>query len=295
MKRPDLKIFPLTDSNLEQGIDLITRLNKMPEHRISYFGESREVIAEDLKVSQPPDGYGFIAVLSNNEFCGLFGVELDKELGRSWLLGPFVDHEEWDVIADQLYDAIRESLPGEVASQELFFPEENIRVYEFALQQGFEFYSAVAVLTLDAGKKVDLPGDAGQDLDAKYSGQFIDLHEDVFPNTYYSGRQLLKLAEEDDKRLLIYQVDDRIAGYIFIQVKETAQEGYIDFIGVGENFRRQGIGRQLAASGIKWALQFPFVERINLTVKPDNIPAVRMYHNLGFKTDSVSQAYRKQT
>jgi ribosomal protein S18 acetylase RimI-like enzyme len=295
MKRPDLKIFSLTDSNLEQGIDLITRLNKRPEHKISYFGESQEEIAEDLKVSQPPDGYGFIAAVPNNGFCGLFGVELDKELGRSWLLGPFVDHEKWDVIADQLYDAIQESLPGEVANQELFFPEENTRVYEFALRHGFEFYSAGAVLTLDAGKKVDLPGDAGQDLDVKYSSQFMDLHEDLFPNTYYSGKQLLKLAEDDDKCLLVHQVDDSIAGYIFIQARESAREGYIDFIGVDKSFRRHGIGRRLAASGINWAFQFPLVEKITLTVKPDNTPAIQLYHNLGFKTQSVSQAYRKQT
>jgi ribosomal protein S18 acetylase RimI-like enzyme len=78
-------------------------------------------------------------------------------------------------------------------------------------------------------------------------------------------------------------------------VREAARDGYIDFIGVDEGFRRQGIGTHLAASGIRWALQFPFVKKISLTVKPDNIPAMQMYQSLGFKTESVSQAYRKRT
>lgn len=295
MKRPDLKIVPLEETNLEQGIHFITRLNTNLEHRISYFGETREEIAADLKASQPPEGYGFIAVDKGGKLCGLFGVELDKELGRCWLLGPFVDHGDWDVIADQLYDAILTALPGEITNQELYFPQQNKGLYEFALRHGFEFYSAGAVLTLYPGQELNIPKSRNQDLDEEHTEQFLSLHDALFPNTYYSGEQLLKLAEEDDKHLLVHQVDDKIAGYIFIQVREAAQDGYIDFIGVDENHRRQGIGRLLAASGIKWAFQFPFVQKITLTVKPDNAPAVRMYHSLGFETESVANGYRKNT
>ena len=80
MKRPVLKIFPPGDSNLEQGIHFIMRLNKIPEHKISYFGESREEIAEDFKASQPPEGYAFIAVIQKEEICGLFGFDLVEDV-----------------------------------------------------------------------------------------------------------------------------------------------------------------------------------------------------------------------
>ena len=36
MKRPVVKIIPLDDSNLEQGISFVTRLNQIPAHKISY-------------------------------------------------------------------------------------------------------------------------------------------------------------------------------------------------------------------------------------------------------------------
>ena len=80
MKIPDLKIIPLQDLNFEQGINFITRLNKMPEHKISYFGESQEEISEDLKTSQPPEGYAFIAVIPEEEICGLFGFDLVEDV-----------------------------------------------------------------------------------------------------------------------------------------------------------------------------------------------------------------------
>lgn len=288
-----MKIIPLEGSNLERGIRFITRLNRKPEHKISYFGETQDEIAADLKTCQPPDGYGFIAIAAQEELCGLFGVESDKELGRCWLLGPFVYHQDWEVVAERLYDAILESLPGEITNQELYFPEENTRVKNFALQHDFEFYSAGAVLTLTAGREVNIPESGNQSLDEEYIDQFIALHDAVFPNTYYSAKQLLEMAEDEDKCLLVHQVDERIAGYTFIQAREAAREGYIDFIGVDESFRHRGIGRQMAASGINWAIQFPFVKKISLTVKPDNVPAMRMYHSLGFKTETVASAYRK--
>jgi ribosomal protein S18 acetylase RimI-like enzyme len=290
-----MKIFPLEDSNLDQGIRFARRLNQIPTHKISYLGESEDEIGEDIKAIQPPDGYGFVVVSDHQEIVGLFGVEMDVELGRCWLFGPFVEHNDWDSIADLLYDALLKVLPEEISNQELFFPNENFQAGKFALRQGFDFYSSGSVLTLDSGQVDTVPESGGQDLDDGAVDQFIALHEDVFPNTYYSGKQLLKLAEHDDKRLFVHQVNSNLVGYIFIQVREAPRDGYIDFIGVDKGFRRQGIGTQLATRGINWAFKFPFVEKISLTVKPDNIPAVRMYQSLDFKTESVSQAYRKQT
>lgn len=290
-----VNIIPLDESSLERAIGFIARLNPVQAHNIAYFGNSEGEIVADVKTIQPPEGYGFVALADQGQICGLFGVEIDIELGRSWLLGPIIEHEDWDKIADLLYDAIRDSLPGEITNQELFFPDQNTRVRNYVLRHGFAFYSAGAVLTLDGGEEHSLPESSSQDLVDGDTAQFIALHNNVFPNTYYSGKQLLKLARDDDKRLLVHQVNDSIVGYIFIQVREATRDGYIDFIGVDEDFRRQGIGKQLAASGISWAFQFPFVEKISLTVKPDNFPAMRMYKSLGFETESVSQAYRKYT
>lgn len=290
-----VKIIPLEDSNFDQGISFITRLNQIPAHKISYLGESEKEITEDLKVIQPPEGYGFIVVSDDREIVGLFGVELDVELGRCWLFGPYVEHDNWDSIADLLYAELLDALPKEITNQELFFPEENTRVDKFVLRHGFDFYSAGAVLTLDAEQVNILPESGEQDLGDGSAAQFIALHEVVFPNTYYSGKQLLKLAEDEDKCLFVHRVDERIVGYIFLQVREAARGGYIDYIGVVQDFRQRGIGKSLVVSGIQWAFQFPFVEKVSLTVKPDNTPAVRLYHGLNFKTESVSQAYRKQT
>lgn len=295
MKTLDLNFVPLEDSNLKRGVSFIRRLNQTPVHSISYLRKSMQEIAEDVKAIQPPDGYGFVAISNDDQIVGLFGVEMDIELGRCWLFGPFVELDEWDAIADRLYDAILDALPGEITNQEMFFPDQNTRVHDFAIRHGFAFYTSGAVLTLDAWRVGNLPESRGQDLDDRNADQFMALHDDVFPNTYYSGKQLLNLAKDEDKGLFVHQIDGKIVGYIFIQVREATRDGYIDFIGVEDSFRQQGIGKQLVASGIDWAYQFPFVEKVTLTVNPENIPAMQMYHNLGFKIESVAQGYRKQS
>ena len=72
MNRPDMKIYPLEDSNLDQGIRFVRCLNEIPAHKISYLGESEEEIAEDLKAIQPPEGYGVVVDSDHKEITGLF-------------------------------------------------------------------------------------------------------------------------------------------------------------------------------------------------------------------------------
>lgn len=290
-----MEIVPLDASNLDEAIAFLVRLNRIKEHNIAYLSESAPEIAADVKAIQPPEGYSRLMVSDHAQVVGLLGVEYDVELGRCWLYGPVVEHEDWDAIAELLYRAALSSLPPEIRDQEIFCHKQNVRLQRFALRQGFTFQTEGAVLTLTAGQQGYLPISDSQEFVKEYTDQFIDLHADLFPNTYYSGEQLIKLAEDDDKRLLIYLVDDDLAGYVFIQVREAYKDGYIDFVGVSQSFRRKGIGKSLILSALDWFFQFPYVEKVTLTVNTDNTPALSMYQDLGFKVESVSPAYRKRS
>jgi ribosomal protein S18 acetylase RimI-like enzyme len=280
-------------SNLEEAISLVTRINQDLAHKISYFGETRAEITADFCAVQPPEGYGVIATKDNGEIVGFFGIEMDLGLGRSWLFGPLVEEGDWDVLADRLYQAISADLPPEIADQELYFPSQNLRLQGFALRHGFEFHAEGTVLVLDV-KQRRLRDAAGViEFDEKYSAQLDALHDQLFPKTYYSAEQLIQLARDEDKYLLIKLEDENLAGYIFIQLRPASQDVYIDFLGVDELHRRQGIAQDLVSTAVDWAVQNPCVESITLTVNGDNEAAVSLYHSLGFTTQSVSRGYRK--
>jgi ribosomal protein S18 acetylase RimI-like enzyme len=289
-----MKILPLNESRLDEAVKFVTRINPDCAHNIGYFDETEEEIRAEISAVQPPEGHCFIAVSKDGRLIGLLGAEIDKGLGRCWLYGPLIDHPGWHSIADRLYDAILAILHEEVCDQEIFCGSNNIQVQEFAVRHGFPLHSEGVVLTLE-----NLQVDHISNLDTytfaeKYTGEFSLLHERLFPNTYYSAQQLIKLAKDSDKQLFVHIRNGKLFGYIFIQVREASRDGYIDFIGVDETVRRQGIGTQLVAYASDWALSHPQIDKITLTVSTDNIPAIYLYQSLGFKAGKVSKGYRKR-
>jgi len=289
-----MKIRKIDDSSLEEAISLVTRLNQDLNHKIGYFGETREEIEADFSTVQPPEGYSYIAISDQGKVIGFFGIEMDLELGRSWQLGPLVEEQDWDAIAEQLYQAIMADLPPEISNQELYFHGQNVRLEKFALRHGFTYHAEGAVLILDVNQRQTRNAAGIIEFDVRYLSQLEILHNELFPNTYYSAEQLIKLDKEDDKYLRICQKNRSLVGYIFVQLRPASQDVYIDFLGVDQEHRRQGIAQDLVAQAVDWAVQKPYVERISLTVSGDNEAAIKLYHSMGFITQTVSRAYRKQ-
>jgi len=284
----------IEESNLSEVISFVVRLNQDLTHNISYFGDTEEEIIADFSILQPPAGYGFVATSDEGRLSGFLGVEMDLELGRSWLFGPLVDHQDWDAIADQLYGASLDTRPPEISDQELFCHTQNTRVQEFAFRHGFTFHAEGAVLTLDVSKYESHWIFDSVEFDEQYRIQLDAMHADLFPNTYYSAEQLINLSKEDDKTLLIHLNQGNLAGYVFVQARPASRDGYIDFLGVAQGSRRQGIGQGLVRQAVEWAVERPYVDKITLTVNNDNEGAINLYHSLGFVTETVSRAYRKQ-
>ena len=120
------------------------------------------------------------------------------------------------------------------------------------------------------------------------------LHNQLFPNTYFSAAQLIAMSAETDKRLMIEQVDGRLAGYIFLQARPASRDAYIDFLGVAEPFRRRGLAGRLLSRALDWVFARPFVEEVTLTVHTSNIAALALYEAAGFQMRHTLVGYRKR-
>lgn len=290
-----MQIIPLNDSLLEAAIAFVARLNRHSAHNISYFSETAAEIKADFATIHPPQGYTYLAVSDDGQLHGLFGVEIDRELGRCWLLGPLVDHENWETIAESLYQTILADLPREITDQEMFFGKENTKVRAFAVNQGFTYETEGAVLSLDISQCDLKPEHEISEFETAFTADLGALHDNLFPNTYYSPDQLIKMAEDPDKQLFVHLHNGKLVGYLFIQAREAFQDGYLDFLGVEQGFRRQGIGRSLVAGALNWLQAFPYVSKLTLTIRMDDFAARQLYASLGFQTESVSQSFRKRS
>jgi len=315
-----MPLFPLTIENLPDIARFLARLNSLPEHNICYIGLTEFEIAAELSVVLPPEGYGLLALDEGGQVTGFLGVEMDPSLGRAWLFGPYVvlpsgqalsegqalpngPGSDWQDLADQLYQAALQSLPGEINDLELCARPENTRLEEFAARHGFTRGAEAALLSLPRQEQMAVFSPARSNattLDspariAPYLPALSTLHDALFPNTYYTAAQLLAMSAEAHKHLQIELVDGELAGYIFLQARPANQDANIDFLGVAEPYRRGGIARRLLGDSLAWAFSHPFVDQAILTVHTSNTAAIRLYEEAGFNADYILQGYRKRS
>ena len=288
-----LNITPCNQERLEELIQFITRLNQEETHHIGYFGVGEAETRASLDECLIPPAESFQLAYENNKLIGIFGVDADPEIGRAWLLGPIIEHEDWQNIADQLYTALRSIIPQDIPECELFCDVENTNLNAFAARHDFPPRSDNAIIFLLRGNyqrniknKITII-----DFESKYLDQFEKLHDQVFPKTYFTAKQIIEKLDEKH-RLLIAIDNERLLGYFFGKIE--SESGYVDFIAADESARRLGVGENLLAAGLDWMFSTPATQKINLTVNAENTAARSLYNKFGFITERITRGYRKK-
>lgn len=292
-----MKMIPCGIEHFEELIDFVVRLNSNDTHHIGFFGEGEADVRSSLAECVISPAEGFFLACDNDQLVGVFGVDINPEIGRAWLLGPLIEHANWQSLADELYDACAKIIPAGIHEQDLFCDVQNINIKTFAERQGFPLRSETAVLTLERVNYKN-PGSSETsfsvvDYVPSFFEQFETLHNFLFPKTYFTAHQIIEKLD-DTHRLFLALENGLLKGYHFCKVETDARLGYVDFIGVDLSMRGQGLGSILLAAGLDWMFSFPETDKINLTVNADNISALKLYENFGFVTERVMRGYRKQ-
>ena len=224
---------------------------------------------------------------------GFIGVELDESLSRVWIHGPVVGAPDWDSFADALLAALHDAVPAMASKDhELAGDVANARLAALATRHGFVGGTVHYVLALDAARIGALPVSSVPLVELAHEQAFLELHDQLFPGTYYSGRQLLDQAARGDADVLGLVRGDQLVGYVAGRIDEGGV-GYIDFLGVSSSNRRQGHGVVLVA-----AISRAFAERgpiaaVRLTVSSENSAALALYDRLGFVRTSSAVGCRR--
>ncbi|MBK9603926.1 MAG: GNAT family N-acetyltransferase [Anaerolineales bacterium] len=119
------------------------------------------------------------------------------------------------------------------------------------------------------------------------------MHNELFPTTYFTARQIVERINES-RRLFLGLENGILKGYHFCKIESDARLGYVDFIGVDRSVRGRSLGASLLAAGMDWMLSFPETDKISLTVNADNAAAIKLYEKYGFITERVMCGYRKK-
>ena len=79
---------------------------------------------------------------------------------------------------------------------------------------------------------------------------------------------------------------------IHVPTNSSLEKGEIYVIAIDPSFQGQGLGRQLALSGLEW-LSKKKIREVFLYVESDNYPALKTYDSLGFEHISTNRCFQR--
>ncbi len=280
---------------LDELVSFVSRINSEGIHHIGFFGEGEADVRASLAECIIPPTEGFCMACEDDRIVGIFGVDADPEIDRAWLFGPLVEHVNWHEVANLLYAEILCLIPAGIRDYDIFCDQQNSRTGDFALQHGFSLRSVNAVLTLERNHYHPTAKRNAEVIDFQnpFFEQFEKLHSSLFPNAYFTARQMVE-KQDEHHRLFLAVEHGRLLGYHFCKIEPDSKSGYVDFIGTDPLVRGRGIGADLLASGLDWMLSSPSTEKINLTVDASNEAARHLYTVFSFTTNRVMHGYRKR-
>ena len=266
--------------DLAAVVGFVARLNVKADHRIGYLGDRPEEIAQDLLEYGAIDN-AFIA-RRNGDLVGFLAIDIDEELGRSYLLGPFVDHDEWDGIAHRLLEKSLDLVSDNATKQlELFFDLANDNVTRLGQALGFESYKDVRTYRFERSELARIGPGTATPVEPRHHGSLMKLHDQTFPNTHLLGQRLLQGLGRG-KACFVRTESDEVVGYVYLEVDDTTGSASVEFVGTAQGARGQGIGADLVRTGLNWMFGFESVSETWLVVDEDNAGAQRLYERLGW-------------
>jgi RimJ/RimL family protein N-acetyltransferase len=93
-----------------------------------------------------------------------------------------------------------------------------------------------------------------------------------------------ELAASPTSLFLIALADDQIVANLDLIGLKRQSMAHVAQLGIGilAPWRGQGLGRRLMQTAIDWARPHPTLQRIELNVYADNLPAIALYEKFGF-------------
>ncbi|WBW95570.1 aminoglycoside 6'-N-acetyltransferase [Oceanirhabdus sp. W0125-5] len=114
---------------------------------------------------------------------------------------------------------------------------------------------------------------------------------DLWPDNTFEGlkEEFNELLETEDDEVFLYQINGENIGFIHVAIRrdyvegsDSSPVGYVEGIYVKQNYRKQGIARELFAKGEKWAL-LKGCSQMGSDIEYDNKVSYDFHKNIGFQ------------
>lgn len=282
----DVVTRPASSDDLARLVALAEEAQPSPTRHIAYVSSEGDAIATEVVTLEGWPDNCTVAVRGGRVVAWM-QADTDPEIGRVWWWGPFADPGEPLETTLDLYDAAARRLAPSITQEELGADERNEVVAELAASRGFTAEVASLVMSRPAAPMGPVP-EVVRRFTPDDTAAVAALHERLFAGTHTTGAGLV---DPHATRHLLVAEAGSIVGYIAFEVQADGS-GYIDFVAVAPEQRRQGIAAALVTAACA-ELDDLDVGRIHLTVRENNTAARGLYTSLGFVEERQIRPYRK--
>lgn len=274
---------------LEELVNYIAELSNDNKHRIEYMDNHPDSIRfelEHIAKESPNIETVYVAEQDGNIEC-LFVFDIDDTHVN--VMGPFTKSYDivmmkdlFDYALDNLYPMIKYlefAINGDNAVALLFVEEIGAALYE-------ENY--VLVLPRESYEHSDTPRVKKMKEDELVSVEI--LFEKVFPQ--YRFNYFPETDVEEHSIYVTHNNENHINGFIHTVIKEEFNDGLISYLVVDDNYRRQGLGRELMQDGLNRIFEYPDITEAYLRIDVDDLYTEEFYESLGFEKAIHTKIYR---
>lgn len=278
-----IKLTLAKKEDIKEISEFIARLNYKEESHIAYCGNDSEEIENSIMddITDIAFDESFIIAIEDDEIIGVLGFDADIERNNAEIWGPFIEEEKWNVVT-QLWDKMVELLPKEVKLLNMFINNKNNNCLELANDLKFNKVSEESIIKFERSNIGSLDEVCLIELDIDDFEAMKELHDKTFPNTYYSGEEIVSRLNIY-RKVFVCKEDTKLVGYIYVESEPEFGEGNIEFFAVNESQRSKGVGSKLLKMALKWLFSFNSINSFTLCVNSGNENAINLYKKIGFK------------
>lgn len=268
----------------------LSKINSKKQSHIGFCGEKSEEIHRTLGEDFIVDGEVtfFEARNDDGEIVAAFGLDIDETSAEVW--GPFNQTESFKV-QKELWKELLNANPA-VQTFEFLINKENTR--QQAFMNEIKSKNMGEHLDLEVKEKdFDMVNEI-KSVSFKLNDfqEFEKLHDTVFPNTYYDAKTIRERLNDGENVLKLLKTDsNEIQGYAYYEADTEMEEAYLEYIGISDKFRNQGLGTMLLKEVLSEMFSYPQINEITLTVDSTSNEANHVYKKVGFKPKNVLISY----
>jgi len=286
-----MEIIKSKDINKLQILDLYTFLNKLPNHGFKDFSKDKKNFEIEIVNLIKDKRYRFFLEYKKNQIINYFLIKNEDSLNRSIIMT--YDYKKTIIHLNEIKKftklnsleiGIRDSEKNQIKEFSFF---EKTHTYEFMKLESKKFSKILITDKKDFYIEVINHKTHYKNLMEIQNDCFAD-HHGFESNSLSDFKSEIKNLEKNQIKSFFQvskNLEDEWIGYSWTHHNLINNDGRLSMCGIKKQFRNKGLARKLIISAINNLLAKKCT-KIYLEVDSNNIPAKKIYKEIGFEVYS---------